>query len=216
MEGIIYKVTNIKNNNIYIGATTASIENRKLDQLKKSKQKNKTKFYEAIATYGIENFRWCQIDTADNIDELASKEKEYILEYNSLKEGLNSDSGGGFNKTVYQYDVISGNLVDKHASLTEAGVKIDLNKQSLSTVCLSVNKVCKGFYWTYDCNEVYKPNKDKRRKKVNQYSLEGNFIDEFKSVSEAARLTSFNKTSIAKVCRKERNQCGGYYWEYIE
>jgi hypothetical protein len=49
---------------------------------------------------------------------------------------------------------------------------------------------------------------------VQQFSLEGTLINEFKSVSEAAKLTGCNKTSIAKVCRGERQSCGGYNWMY--
>jgi group I intron endonuclease len=211
----IYKVTNSIDGKIYIGATTTSVENRKSDQIKKSNKENKTKFYEAIATYGADSFEWCQIDTAVNKDELAAKEKEYILEYNSLNEGLNSDSGGGIQKTVYQYDFITGKLVDKYSNLTDASAVIGLNKKDLSSVCLSVNKVSKGFYWSYEFKEHYKPNKDKRKKCVQQYSLDGKLIDEFTSVAEASKKTNCNKTSITKVCRRERNLCGGFYWGYI-
>jgi group I intron endonuclease len=214
-NNIIYKVTNNIDGKIYIGATTTSVENRKLDQINNSNRKYKTKFHEAIATYGADNFQWCQIDTAVNKDELAAKEKKYILEYNSLNEGLNSDSGGGFNKTVYQYDILTGELVDKHTNLTNAGAVIGLNKKDLSKVCLSVNKACKGFYWSYEFKEYFKPYKDKRKKGVQQYSLDGKLIDKFISVSEASKFTGCNKTSIAKVCRGERIQCGGYNWCYI-
>ena len=44
-------------------------------------------------------------------------------------------------------------------------------------------------------------NKEQRIKVVQQFSLEGKFINEYKSVSETSNLTGCNKTSIAKVCR---------------
>jgi hypothetical protein len=40
------------------------------------------------------------------------------------------------------------------------------------------------------------------------------FLTKYKSVSEALKLTDFNKTSIAKVCRGEWQSCGGYNWAY--
>ena len=61
--------------------------------------------------------------------------------------------------------------------------------------------------------EGYLP-KDKRKKKVLQYTLEGEFVNEFKSVAEASKLTGCNKSSIAKVCRGERKRCGGFIWKY--
>lgn len=214
MKKVVYKVTNKETEEVYIGITTKSIEDRKKDHLKKSKKGKSYAFQNAIATYGAEAFKWEQIDTAVSTNELAKKEKEYILEYNSNEEGYNSDSGGGFQKTVYQYDIATGKLVNKHSSLTNAGAVIGLNKQDLSSVCLSVNKVSKGFYWTYDYVDEFIPQKDNRRKKVIQYNIQGKFIDEFKSVSEASKLTGCNKTSIAKVCRGERKSCGGYLWKF--
>ena len=62
--------------------------------------------------------------------------------------------------------------------------------------------------------DTFIPQKDVRRKIVQQYSLEGEFINEYKSVSEASKQTNFNKTSIAKVCRGDRKSCGGYYWKF--
>lgn len=213
-EGIVYKVINKETNQIYVGITTKSLDERKKDHLKKSKNGKCYKFQNAIATYGADAFKWEQIDTAVTINELAKKEKEYILEYNSKEEGYNSDEGGGIQKTVYQYDIKTGELVGKYPNLTIAGYVIGLSKQNLSEVCLSVNKLSNGFYWTYDFVEKFVPLNDNRKKKVMQISLEGDFIRKFQSVSEASEQTGFNKTSIAKVCRGERKSAGGYIWEY--
>lgn len=210
----IYKVTNNIDHKIYIGATTKSIEERRKDHLKKSKKGKSYAFQNAIGTYGVDAFKWEQIDTATTTDELAKKEKEYILEYNSKEDGYNMSIGGELEKTVYQYDLTSGKLLNKYSNLTNAGAVIGLNKQDLSSVCLSVNKVCKGFYWTYDCVDKFIPLEDKRKKKVYQYNLQDEFIKEFNSVAEASKLTNCNKSSIGKVCRTERRTCGGFIWKY--
>jgi group I intron endonuclease len=210
---LVYKVTNKETKEVYVGITTKSIEDRKKDHLKKSKKGKTYAFQHAIATYGSEAFKWEQIDTALTKDDLAQKEKDYILEYNSKEQGYNSDSGGGIQKTVYQYDVSTRMLVNKYSSLSVAGATVNLNKQDLSKVCLSVNKLSKGSIWSY--SSTYPIGiKDNRRKVVQQLTLEGEFINEFKSVSEASKQTDCNKTSIAKVCRGERNCSGGFYWRY--
>jgi len=212
---IIYKAENIHNGKVYIGATSKNLEARKKDHLKKSKKGKCYAFQNAISTYGAEAFTWSQMETASSTDELAKMEKSYVLEYNSKEEGYNSDSGGGIQKTVYQYDLLTGKLVAKHPSLSVAGAVVNANKQDLSSVCLNVNKVFRGFYWSYDYIDTFLPLKDLRRKKVQQFNLEGEFINEFNSVSEASSITGFNKTSIAKVCRGTRKQCGTYVWKYI-
>lgn len=210
----IYKVTNNIDHKIYIGATTKSIEERRKDHLKKSKKGKSYAFQNAIGTYGVDAFKWEQIDTATTTDELAKKEKEYILEYNSKEEGYNSDGGGGIQKTVYQYDTITGKLINKYSNLTDAGNVINITKQHLSNVCLSVNKYYRGFYWSYDFVEKFISLKDNRKKKVYQYNIQGEFIKEYNSVSEASKQSGCNKSSIAKVCRKERKSSGGFKWEY--
>jgi group I intron endonuclease len=214
MRNFIYKVTNTKNDKIYIGATTKSLEDRKKDHLKKSKKGKSYVFQNAIATYGADAFKWEKVDFATTTDELAKKEKEYILEYNSKEDGYNLSAGGDVQKSVYQYNISTGVLVNKYSNLTDASATVGLNKQDLSTVCLSVNKASKGFYWTYDYVEKFIPQKDKRRKVVYQYTIQGEFIKEFKSVSEASKETGCNKTGVAKVCRQERQQCGNYIWKY--
>lgn len=209
---MIYKAENIHNGKVYIGATSKNLEARKKDHLKKSKKGKCYAFQNAISTYGAEAFTWSQMETASSTDELAKIEKSYILEYNSKEEGYNSDSGGGIKKTVYQYDLLTGKLVAKHPSLSVAGAVVKANKQDLSSVCLNVNKVFRGFYWSYDYIDTFLPLKDLRRKKVRQFTLEGEFINEFNSVSEASKVTGCNKCSIAKVCRFERKTAGGYLW----
>lgn len=102
-ESIVYKVCNKENGNVYIGATVKSLEERKADHIQKSKSDNGSYFQEAIGTYGPGAFSWEQIDTADNINELAKKEKEYIMVYNSLNEGYNMDCGGGVMKSIFKY-----------------------------------------------------------------------------------------------------------------
>ena len=211
---VVYKVTNGENGNVYVGATRKSIDERKKDHIIKANSNSLNKFHSAINTYGEESFKWEQIDTAINNDELAQKEKEYILKYNSKEEGYNSDEGGGIQKTVYQYDIITGKLLNKYSNLTDAGNVINLTKQHLSNVCLGVNKAFRGYYWSYEYKEPFASDVDNRKKKVSKYSLEGILIETYKSIAEASKITRINKTSIAKVCRGERKSSGNFLWKF--
>lgn len=211
---IIYKVENTENNQVYIGATTSSVHNRKLDHTGKANRGENGKFYEAISTYSADAFSWQQVDTASSTDELAQKEKEYIYKYNSKEKGYNSDEGGGFKKTVYQYDVIDGKLVNEYSCLTDAGNAVNATKQCISRACLSVNNIYNGFYWSYEYNVPFSPAEDSRRKNVFQLSVDGELLAEYKSVAEASEQTGLSKTCISRVCRGERKYSGGYIWKY--
>jgi len=184
---IIYKAENTENGYVYVGATTKSVEERKKDHECKAKNGTGYKFQEAISTYGVEAFTWEQIDTATNHNELAQKEKEYILEYNSKDKGYNLDNGGGIAKQVYQYNISTETLVYTYSSLSEAGEQFGIDKKSLSKVCLSVNKTFNNFYWSYDYKEPFEPLKDFRNKSVIQCNKNGKELKTFKSVSEASK-----------------------------
>jgi len=212
---IVYKVENIHNGWVYIGSTTSTMEERKRDHVQKADNGTGHYFHQEIATFGPEAFNWEQIDTAETANELAAKEKDYILEYNSKEEGYNQDSGGGFKKIVYQYDM-EGILQNTFESLSEAAKIVDVNKRSISAACLGKIINCKGFYWCYDLVDVYLPVADNRRKKVLQLDLDGNILNTYLSVAEASRQTGISKSPIAKTCRGEQEQTGGYFWKYSD
>jgi len=210
---IIYKAQNEQTGEVYIGVTTNSVHQRQLDHTERSSRGELNKFHEAISTYGADAFYWTQIDTASSMDELAKKEKEYIIQYDCKENGYNSDSGGGIQKTVYQFRIEDGILVGKYDCLESAACAVGANKRSISSSCLGINKTCKGYYWSY--SSTFPINlKDERRKAVIQMDLEGVVIAEYKSVSNASKATGVSKTCISRVCRKERNHSGGFRWSY--
>lgn len=210
---IIYKAQNIYNGETYIGATTKSLEDRKKDHIQKSNKKVGSCFQEAIWTFGPEAFVWEQVDTAKNIDELASKEIKYISEFNSLENGYNRDFGGGFKKTIYRYN-LDGTLNSTFENLSDAGESINVRKQDISRACWSVNHNLSGFLWSYDYVEPFIPKADIRKKEVLQYYLNGDFLARYISVSEASIITGVSKTCISRCCRGEREQSGGFFWKY--
>ncbi|MBA4155817.1 NUMOD1 domain-containing DNA-binding protein [Flavobacterium sp.] len=213
MANIIYKVTNILNNECYVGATTKTLEERKIDHLQKSEKNVGSYFQEAIGTYGPEAFLWEQIDTASTIDELAQKEIQYINQYNSFEEGYNSDKGGGFKKTIYKYN-LNGSLNSTYESLTDAGKSVNVRKQDISRACWSINHTLGGYLWSYEYIEPFIPKMDNRKKEVLQYSLNGNLLAKYVSASEASRKTGVSKTCITRCCRGEREHSRGFIWEY--
>lgn len=209
---LVYKVTNQETGKAYIGVTTRSMEERKADHIQKANKGMGGYFQEGIATYGADAFRWEQIDTATSSNELAEKEKKYILQYDSKENGYNSDSGGGFKKTVYQFD-LDGNLVASFDGLKEIESTLGHDKRRISNASITAT-VWKGSYWSYSLNNAFIPAIDSRKKKVFQYSLNGEILAQYNSVAEASRETGISKTCISRCCRNEREQSGGFIWNY--
>ena len=213
--GIIYSVKNRVTGEYYIGASQDDVETRKKDHITKAKNGTGHQFHEAIATHNLSAFEWNQVDTANDVNELAEKEKKYIFEYDSLNSGMNGDSGGGFKKNVYQYDILNGKLLKTFESLENAGISVNSTKQQISSACLSVNQTYKGFYWSYEYREPFKPNIDKRKKEIMQLDVAGSMIAKYISVAEASRKTGISKTCLSRVCRGERNQTHGFVFKFI-
>lgn len=216
MKGIVYRANNKITDESYIGITTNSIRQRQLDHVERALRGEPGKFYEAIATYGSDVFNWEQIDTAYSTNELAEKEKQYILSYNTMEEGYNTDSGGGISKTVYQYNMKTLELVDEYSNLRSAAERINATKQDISRACLSANGELGGFYWNYKKMEIFKPKGDSRKKQVLQLDMNYDLVGEYNSVAEASQSTGISKTCISRVCRNERQSSGGYIWRYCE
>ena len=90
---IIYKVTNVINGKVYIGKTKNTLEYRKCEHIKKSKNP-KLYFHSALKKYGNHNFVWEVIYECNNNAELNVAEIKFISEYASNKYGYNLTTGG--------------------------------------------------------------------------------------------------------------------------
>jgi hypothetical protein len=156
---------------------------------------------------------WQTIDTSMTINELAKKEIYWINHFDSILNGYNSDRGGGFKKSIYQYQLDSRELVCEYEDLKSAASACNASKQDISRAALSVNKECRGYLWSYEKSEILPYTVDIRKKGVLQLDKAGATLNAFKSVSEASQVTGISKTCIARVCRGERNSTGGYKWK---
>ncbi len=98
--GLIYKITCLITNKIYIGKTTRSIKDRFRDHIynatKKYKTYNSIPLYNAIKKYGKENFIIEQIAEATSLEELNNLEEYFIKELHAQdkKMGYNVVKGG--------------------------------------------------------------------------------------------------------------------------
>ena len=75
------------------------------------------------------------------------------------------------------------------------------------------NKVAKKVsIWRKKKGSDYSP---RERRKVAQYTLENNFIKEYKSINEAGRETKSSIGTIYKCCIGTSKSCNGYKWKFV-
>lgn len=145
MEGIIYLGINRITHKQYIGATTQNLNTRIREHLDSSSTNKSSFFTNELFLYGVENFEFVIIDEAYTKEELAQKEIHYIKEYNTLKNGYNSNRGGGFKKPIYQFEFNNPEPIAIYNTLEEAGNAVNASRKTISNACLGSLKSAKGY-----------------------------------------------------------------------
>lgn len=64
--------------------------------------------------------------------------------------------------------------------------------------------------------KISQARKGKRNKPILQYSLIGEFIREWESITQVNKELNIDNSSITKCCKEKLKSCGGYIWRYKE
>lgn len=135
-----------------------------------------------------------------------------------MSEVKKGKTGGKLNprsKRVIQMDM-DGNFIREWDSLSDISRETNLTFQNISKCCLGEIQHAYGFKWKYDGSsyerKTPKPEAKDKRKIVYQYSLDGNFLRSYESVSSAKRITQINHIECAATGKHK--QVGGFQWRY--
>lgn len=186
--GIVYKATNNLNGKVYIGQTVRDLNIRINRHLQDAKYENKTIFHRAINKYGKENFDWFIVDYAYNQDELNKKEIYWIEYCNSFIKNPNCN---GYNMTIGGY----GASGENHPSY---------NKEVSKEVRQKISETLKDKYTGKD-SILSKP--------VIQLSLDGEFVNQYESMTEAVKKVG---NHIGDACNGRIHSAIGHIWIYEE
>jgi hypothetical protein len=94
----VYKVINDVDDKVYIGSTTCAISKRMSEHRKNSRRNNNSKLYNHMRALGVQHFKIVCIREYTDIskERLHNREEKYIKRYDSIKNGLNMHSMGGY------------------------------------------------------------------------------------------------------------------------
>jgi len=238
---IVYKITNLINNKIYVGLTSMPLKYRWKQHTDYASMNGTSEISKAIRQFGKENFKCEILETfftnffakAGEIywmDKLQTNYKLYPDKGYNMMPGGNSSCDFIFNEEYYvikskkhkgkkqisQYD-LDGNFIRTYESLKEATQ--ELGKGNVSRDLFTSNHQVGGFLWRYTskCNDLkIKPyeRQKSRERQINQYDLQGNFIRTFRSLTEASKLLKIGHTKISLVCSQQRKSAGKFQWRY--
>lgn len=176
-------------------------------------------FHAALRKYGIENFDY-QILEECKASELNEREIYWIKELHSyiLEDGYNLTYGGdNFTPNYYfssedllhYWNDLKLTVTQIYKTYGSTGKKI---REQLIELGISKEEIEQR---TYEKRlEIIQKGIPKRLRKINQYDLEGNFIQSFNSLTEAAKSVNGNKGNISQVANGKYQTAYGYKWKY--
>lgn len=123
-------------------------------------------------------------------------------------------------RKIAQYNT-KGEFVKVWDCISDAGRELGIDVSSIAKCCKGQYLKSGEFIWKYLEDELTKEevalrNTNKRDKRVAQYSLSGDFICVFNSITEAASKTGIYRSGIYRCCGGWRNQAGGFIWKYYD
>lgn len=139
----------------------------------------------------------------------------YIWRYADDKEPLEIIINKN-HKRVTQYTV-EGKALNEYPSVSEAAKITGISRDKISGCARGKSpKVAGGYIWRYENTPFFIEERvNPRQKRVAQYDLKGNKLNEFPSVVKASKATGIWKENIASVARGKAKTAGGYSWRYI-
>lgn len=228
MNYIVYITINTYNSKFYIGVHKTNPETFDgyigCGIYRESQASKDIPFHKAVKKYGYNAFKRTIIQIFPDTDE--GRTQAYQLEQEIVNSTLLKSkncynvSVGGFGsinmeskKSVYMFD-LNGNYLRKFSCVKEAAMFINNTDlygtlKAIRNNCLGTSNSSYGYFWSYQKKFTYKQNN--KCKKIAQYTLKGEFIRTFDSISQAQQLLEINTIhqAINKKCSS-----GGYQWRY--
>lgn len=211
MKYIVYLTTNLVNKKIYIGVhKTENPEvfdgylgcGVKIND-RHTYKFSKTPFEAAVNKYGPNKFIRKTLKVFDNLEDALDLERWLVCpEFIARKDTYNITLGGGIppisNKQIYQYS-LEGKFITEYPSITEAALKYKCSSSCIGKAIFDRTPSL-GFLWTDYKYESINPKEfkiDKNKTKCYLYDEDGNYLQEFKSITECSKFLGVTTANLS-------------------
>ena len=160
----------------------------------------------------IDNLRWC------TRSENCLNEITYTRMVESNKDNLRCGDKNPHSRRVAQYDS-NGNFIAEYESCGDAFRKTGISRDSIQQCASGKRKLGGSYIWKYITEAKFSTKKITpifpQKKGVCQYSINGDFIKEYVSITEAAKSVNSSKSSIRQAIEK-KGTSAGFFWKFKE
>ena len=122
-------------------------------------------------------------------------------------------------KRISQYS-LSGKYIKTYESITKASYDTNISVNMISENAREKRESAGGYIWKYYTNEediIVNITRKRKDYRVSQYDFQNNFIAEYISSTEAAKINGWNNSTAAnirEVCNGKRTKAQGYRWKW--
>lgn len=140
-------------------------------------------------------------------------------------EWCNTPRNEHIQRSVSQYTK-EGVFVKTYPSIKDASLETGVHHTNIAACCRNEMKSAGDCFWRYAedgiteeyikwCNTKKEQTyRDATIKSVIQYTIDGNFVSVYESISQASKITGINRRSIRSVCNGEKEFVKGFIWHY--
>lgn len=216
--GQIYAIYCKISGKYYVGKTLDGAEHRFKEHIADStKTRNKNRpLYAAMNKYGVENFTLLILEDKCPKDILNEKERQWILKMNCFGHGYNATKGGD-GKFSVDYDSIIRSY-NEHKTVKGVVEELGVDAKTVKKVLNNAGIVITS---SQDINKLH------HGQKVDLLDVEGNVLESFLSLGDAAdyviaegNCKPKNKRGCAQkiklTCKGERRTSYTHRWQWSE
>lgn len=184
---------------------------------RRSKQAKKV-LYDAFDKYGYNMFRFVVFEYCDTKEQAIQLEIKYHERY---RPRYSIAPPGGFIKPAEfrPFTLLNVETGELRSFNTKPEADRELNMTAVRLLNGSRNKE-RGWVGKYDDDNtsweelfIRGTTKPRKGKKIYQYTLEGEFVAEYRTAQEASRKTGIARSGISQAKNKENRSAGGFKWK---
>lgn len=199
--GYVYLTTNIVNGKCYVGQHLATEFDTKY-------KGSGTYIMRAFNKYGWKNFKceiicWCTTQS-----QLDACEDNYISLLNTISPNGYNLKGGGANGKLSEE-------ARKNASEAKKGPKNpNYGKHPSEETCKKQSEAQKNRYKNEEERKKTSETQEPYKKKVCQYTKEGEFVRKWESLKEIERVLGYDGSNITRCCKGKQKSAYNFIWRY--